>query len=272
MVEQFISSGALRPFKGGVIDSSVDTTQPLVVVNPTKLDVSVATPTPVRLVIAYNQSCQATVEVHLAEGTTLDIVELYSADSYSNITVHQAAGSVCRTFTALLSSSNASYRFLLEGQQAEAAFNGLFIVSESDHATLNLNTRHLVSDCKSNSLIKGISSDRATGEFHGLVYVAPDAQRTDAQQQNRNIQMDNSHIVALPQLEIYADDVRCSHGSTVGYEDKDALFYMQQRGIDRTMARRLQIEGFIQDVVQRCAVEPMCCTIGQMVSDKLSKL
>lgn len=272
MVEQFISSGALRPFKGGVIDSSVDTTQPLVVVNPTKLDVSVATPTPVRLVIAYNQSCQATVEVHMAEGTTLDIVELYSADSYSNITVHQAAGSVCRTFTALLSSSNASYRFLLEGQQAETAFNGLFIVSESDHATLNLNTRHLVSDCKSNSLIKGISSDRATGEFHGLVYVAPDAQRTDAQQQNRNIQMDNSHIVALPQLEIYADDVRCSHGSTVGYEDTNALFYMQQRGIDRSTARRLQIEGFIQDVVQRCAVEPMCCTIGQMVSDKLSKL
>ena len=272
MVEQLISSGALKPFKGGVIDSSIDTSLPLVVVNPAKLEVKVATPTPVRLVIAYNQSCQAAVDVYLTEGTTLDIVELYTADSYSNITIHQAAGSVCRTFTALLSSSNASYSVLLDGQQAEAAFNGLFIVSGNDHATLNLNTRHLVSDCKSNSLIKGISSDRATGEFHGLVYVAPDAQRTDAQQQNRNIQMDNSHIVALPQLEIYADDVRCSHGSTVGYEDKDALFYMQQRGIDLATARRLQIEGFIQDVVQRCAVEPMCCTIGQMVSDKLSKL
>ena len=109
-------------------------------------------------------------------------------------------------------------------------------------------------------------------EFHGFVYVAQDAQRTDAQQQNRNIQLDNSHIVALPQLEIYADDVRCSHGSTVGYSDAEAIFYMRQRGISEADARRLQIEGFVQDVVSRCHMEPVCAFVHDAVADKLSKI
>ena len=129
-----------------------------------------------------------------------------------------------------------------------------------------------MSDCRSNSLIKGISSDRATGEFRGLVYVAQDAQRTDAQQQNRNIELDNSHIVALPQLEIYADDVRCSHGSTVGYSNPEAIFYMRQRGISEADARRMQIEGFVQDVVSRCNMEPVCAVVHQTVTDKLSNI
>lgn len=161
---------------------------------------------------------------------------------------------------------------LLRVAGASNTLNTLFIATGTDHATINLNTRHNVGQCSSRSLIKGIAAGRATGEFRGLVYVAPDAQQTDAQQQNRNIQLDNAHIVALPQLEIYADDVRCSHGSTVGYEDKDALFYMRQRGIDPTTARRLQIEGFIQDVVMHCSLEPICSLVHDVVSDKLTAI
>ncbi|MBP3424031.1 MAG: SufD family Fe-S cluster assembly protein [Alistipes sp.] len=270
--EELISSGALRPFKGGVIDSSVSTSLPLVAHNIKSLKVDIAAEQQVRLVVAYTKSCQAAVEINLAPNSSLELVEVYLADSYANITVNQAENSRCKSLVALLSSSNATYTYALNGRNAENVFDALFIASGSEHATLNLNTRHLISDCRSASLVKGISAGRATGEFHGLVYVAQDAQRTDAQQQNRNIELDNSHIVALPQLEIYADDVRCSHGSTVGYSDAEAIFYMRQRGISEADARRLQIEGFVQDVVSRCQMEPVCALVHEAVTDKLSKI
>ena len=270
--EELIVSGALCPFKGGVIDSSVDISLPLIALNIKTLKVDVAANKQVRLVVAYTESCQAAVEINIAPNSSLELVEVYLADSYANITVNQAENSQCKSLVALLSSSNTTYTYSMQGRNAENTFDALFIASGSEHATLNLNTRHLVSDCRSNSLVKGISAGRATGEFHGLVYVAPDAQRTDAQQQNRNIELDNSHIVALPQLEIYADDVRCSHGSTVGYSDAEAIFYMRQRGISEADARRLQIEGFVQDVVSRCNMEPVCALVHQAVSDKLSKI
>ena len=271
-IEQMIESGALRLFKGGVIDGSVDTSLPLIALNAKRLNAKVAEGLSVRLVVAYTESCQSVVEIDIAQGASVEIVEVYLADSYANITVNQAEGSQCKTLSALLSSSNVTYTYQLNGRNASNTFDGLFIATGADHATLNITTRHLVSDCASRSLIKGVSADRATGEFRGLVYVAPDAQRTDAQQQNRNIELDNSHIVALPQLEIYADDVRCSHGSTVGYSDAEAIFYMRQRGISEADARRLQIEGFVQDVVSRCNVEPVCCLVAEAVTDKLSKI
>jgi Fe-S cluster assembly protein SufD len=83
-----------------------------------------------------------------------------------------------------------------------------------------------------------------------MVYVAPDAQRTDAVQTSRNIEIGGeAHIKAQPQLEIYADDVKCSHGATVGQLDSEAILYMRQRGLSLEQAKRLQIEGFISDIV-----------------------
>ena len=271
-IKQMIENGALRLFGGGVIDSSVDVSLPLVALNAKHLRVELKEQLSARLVVAYTESCQSVVEIDVAQGASLELVEVYLADSYANITINQAEGSQCKILSALLSSSNVTYTNMLSGCHASNIFDALFIATGSDHSTLNLTTRHLVPDCTSKSLIKGVSADRATGEFRGLVYVAPDAQRTDAQQQNRNIELGNSHIVALPQLEIYADDVRCSHGSTVGYSDAEAIFYMRQRGISEADARRLQIEGFVQDVVSRCNVEPVCCLVAEAVTDKLSKI
>ena len=271
-ISEYISSGAVKPFKGGVVDSHFDTTLPLVALNPKKLDVELCAGVQAKLFILCTESVTASVSVKLGAGAALDIIELYLVDSVVDIAVSQSSDSVCKTFSALLSSSHINYTYALEGRGASNQFDALFVATGSEHQTISLNTRHLVSDCNSKSLIKGISAGRATGEFRGLVYVAQDAQRTDAQQQNRNIQLDNSRIVALPQLEIYADDVRCSHGSTVGYEDADALFYMRQRGIDAAMARRIQIEGFVQDVVMRCNVEPLCEIVREAVSSKLSQI
>ena len=106
-----------------------------------------------------------------------------------------------------------------------------------------------------------------------MVYVAPDAQRTDARQQSRNILLsETARITTQPQLEIYADDVKCSHGATVGQMDAEAILYMRQRGLSEAQARRLQIEGFVGDVVVRCGIEPLCGAILELASAKMEKL
>ena len=108
-IEQLIDSGALLPFKGGVIDSSVDTSLPLVAHNVKSLKVDVAPNQQARLVVAYTKSCQAAIEINLQQNSSLELVEVYMADSYANITVNQANDSRCKSLVALLSSSNATY-------------------------------------------------------------------------------------------------------------------------------------------------------------------
>jgi Fe-S cluster assembly protein SufD len=99
-------------------------------------------------------------------------------------------------------------------------------------------------------VVKGIAKDNGVGTFDGLVYVAPDAQRTEAYQQSRNMLLSRTaRIHTNPQLEIYADDVRCSHGATVGNIDDDAIYYMRQRGLSEEQARKLQVGGFLRDVL-----------------------
>ena len=111
------------------------------------------------------------------------------------------------------------------------------------------------------------------GEFRGLVYVAPDAQRTDARQQSRNILLsETARIDAKPQLEIYADDVKCSHGATVGQMDADAILYMRQRGLSLAQARRLQIEGFAGDVVRRCGIGELGEALMEAVARKMETM
>ena len=139
--------------------------------------------------------------------------------------------------------------------------------------SVKLRTAHNAADCRSDSYVKGVAGGQAVGEFCGLVYVAPGAQRTDARQQSRNILLsETARITTQPQLEIYADDVKCSHGATVGQMDADAVLYMRQRGLSEAQARRLQIEGFVGDVVTRCGIEPLCGAVMELASAKMEKL
>ena len=115
-----------------------------------------------------------------------------------------------------------------------------------------LDVQHLSCDCRSSELIKGMAIRKAVGSFAGRIYVAPDAQRTDAALLNRNIVLsDAARIYTKPTLEIYADDVKCGHGATVGKLDPEAIYYMQQRGLSEQAARRLQLVGFAAEVVER---------------------
>ena len=164
-------------------------------------------------------------------------------------------------------------RMRIEAAAGASGRIGVFLAGGEEHCVVKLRTNHNVPDCRSNSYIKGVAGGSARGEFCGLVYVAPDAQHTDAQQQNRNILLsETAHIATQPQLEIYADDVKCSHGATVGQMDSEAVLYMRQRGLSEVQARRLQIEGFVGDVVRRCGVEPLCETMMEAVRAKMEKL
>lgn len=270
-IEDLIRGGAMTAFGGGRI-SEVDASRPLLALNPRDMVVEADTTDPVKFVVVHTQTNEASIELRLHENANVSLTEVYLAEAFAEVRISQAAGSRCRIVAAELRSANVAYRINLEGRGAESELAAVFTASGSEHCTIDLVTNHLVSDCKSNSLVKGVASGRSTGEFRGMVYVAQDAQRTDAQQQSRNIELGEAHIVTMPQLEIYADDVRCSHGATVGQIDDGAVFYMRQRGLDEKDARRLQIEGFVNDVAGRCDVAEIAEILSEEIAAKLEKL
>jgi Fe-S cluster assembly protein SufD len=129
---------------------------------------------------------------------------------------------------------------------------------------------HASPDSTSNQLFKGVMDDMATGAFNGRIYVSQDAQRTKAYQRSNNILLtDEAKMYTKPQLEIYADDVKCSHGATVGQLDDNALFYLRSRGIDKRQARLMLMFGFAHEVVQNISVEALRERIDSLVMQRL---
>lgn len=271
--DEILKSGLFAVFAGGVISSDTDISRPLLLLDPRSVDVSVErTDSEVVLAILHTRTDESGVNITVGEGARLSIVELYLAEAFSEVRISQRASSSCRMVCAELCGANVSYRMNLEGEGAENVLRGLFVASGADHCTVNIVTNHLVGGCKSDSMVKGVAFGQATGEFRGLVYVAEDAQNTDAMQQSRNIQSGGARISAMPQLEIYADDVRCSHGATVGQIDDEAVMYMRQRGLCEEEARRLLAEGFVNDIVCRCDVEPLRRIMEERVAEKTEGL
>ena len=270
-ITELVAGAGFRKFKGGEISS--DTGEVLVVADAKKTALTVCAGVNVRLLILHTKSRECAVDIDLQEGAVLSAVEVFLDSSFSNVAVRQAGGSRCDFTLAELTSGNGVYRADLDGRDAEWRFGGVFVGTDFDRCAVTLNTRHNVSDCRSESMVKGVVSGRAGGEFRGLVYVAQDAQRTDARQQSRNIELSaDSHIVTKPQLEIYADDVKCSHGATVGHRDDEALFYMRQRGLSERDAQRLQIEGFVKDVIMRIDNGALRDALEAEIDRKLQKL
>jgi len=145
----------------------------------------------------------------------------------------------------------------LIGAGAEFHFNALFVAHGAGETAgktdIDVTVNHLAPDCVSRQLIKGVAAEGGVGSFTGLVHVAREAQRTDATQRSQNLQLsDDARIDARPQLKIYADDVRCGHGATVGRLDEEAVYYMRQRGVSEAEARRMQMHGFAADIINHC--------------------
>ena len=138
----------------------------------------------------------------------------------------------------------------LTGPGAEAHIKALYLCKADEMVNFRILMHHRAPGCKSTQLINGIAGGRAQVHFDGTIVVAPDAQQTEAYQENHNIVLtEEAKVVTQPQLEIYADDVKCSHGATVGQLNADELFYMRSRGIPEAEARTLQMLSFLSPVI-----------------------
>jgi Fe-S cluster assembly protein SufD len=137
-------------------------------------------------------------------------------------------------------------------QHTESHLYGLYILNRAQVADNHTVVDHAVPNCVSNELYKGVMSGKSTAVFNGKIFVRRDAQKTNAYQTNRNILLsDDATINTKPQLEIYADDVKCSHGTSTGRLDEDALFYLRARGIGEESARKLLVRAFVEEVVNQ---------------------
>lgn len=138
----------------------------------------------------------------------------------------------------------------LVGPGAEAHLKGLYLCRADEKVNFRIVMYHRAPGCKSTQLFNGIAGGSAQVSFDGTIVVAPDAQQTEAFQENHNIVLtETAKVTTRPQLEIYADDVKCSHGATVGQLSEDELFYMRSRGIPEAEARTLQMLSFLSPVI-----------------------
>ena len=159
-------------------------------------------------------------------------------------------------------------RVELVGPGAEAVLRGVYLCPGEENVRIKVDMRHLSGSCTSRQLFKGVVGGKASVVFDGLIYVQEGAQKTKAYQENHNILLSSeARAETRPQLEIYADDVECSHGATVGRLSEDELFYMRSRGIPEDLAKALQIRSFISEVVQGIDDEDL----REMIYDKLSQ-
>lgn len=158
------------------------------------------------------------------------------------------------------------------GEGAESSLDGLYLAGDGQVMDFHLDVRHEVPACTSRETFKGILYGKGRAVFDGRVYVARDAQKTDAQLSNRNLVLSrNAEVDTKPQLEILADDVKCSHGTTVGQLDPEALFYLRSRGIPVNQARRMLCVGFAGEVLDALELEPLRDYVADQVGLRLEQ-
>jgi Fe-S cluster assembly protein SufD len=159
----------------------------------------------------------------------------------------------------------------LVGEGAHARMSGFYVTDGEQHLDHDTQQNHLAAHTTSDLLFKGALMGRSRSVWQGMIYVAPGAQRTDGYQVNRNLILsEEARADSIPGLEILADDVRCTHGATVGRLEEDALFYLMSRGMPRDTAERLLIDGFFTPIMERIPFEDVRARFTRMISEKLS--
>ena len=172
------------------------------------------------------------------------------------------------TFGGRLVRNDLSFHLL--GSGAEVQLNGLYLADGKQHVDNHTTVEHAVPHCDSRETYRGILGGKASAVFNGRVHVHPDAQRTDAQQSNQNLLLtDDAIIHTKPELEIYADDVKCTHGATIGQLDREALFYLRSRGLAHDEARRMLVDSFAAEIVRRISDERLRDELTQAVVARL---
>ena len=234
VVERFITLGEQASFTNIVTEVSVAKEA---IVNHYKIQAD-----------SSNSSHIGTTEVHQAEKS-----------HFANTTITMGGGLVRNNLN-----------ISLNGEHSEGFMNGLYMLTDKSHVDNHTMVDHKVPNCYSNELYKGILDGNSTGVFNGKIFVRQDAQKTNAFQQNNNIVLsDKATIDTKPQLEIWADDVKCSHGATVGALDEEPMFYLRSRGIPEDKARSLLMFAFAADLLDRIKIEPVRKHVEKLIADRL---
>ncbi len=215
-------------------------------------------------------------EIVLNENSSLELYLLQNVDNKATIQrefkVKQLADSRLKIVVITFNGGDIRNRYTvnLDGEGADTQIYGLYLIDKTQHVENYLKVNHNVPHCTSNEKFKGVLDDEATGIFNGHVYVAPNAQKTDAHQNNSNIILTpKAKINSQPFLEIYADDVKCSHGTSTGQLDQEAMFYMRQRGISKANARILLMYAFAAEVSNHIGNDMLHEHIDDMIKRRL---
>ncbi len=177
----------------------------------------------------------------------------------------------CVTVTLNGGTIRNNINMILEAPNNEGHLYGLYLVNGKTHVDNHSIVDNTMPNCLSNELYKGIMDGNSTGVFNGKIYVRQDAQKTNAYQSNKNVLMsDTASVNTKPQLEIFADDVKCSHGCTVGQLDEDALFYLRARGIGEKQAKALLLNAFAADILEQVKPERLRIYLEEKINERLN--
>ena len=215
------------------------------------------------------------VEIFAGEGAFFDYYDLeessVSTTRFASVHVKQEAESnvLVNGITLNNGLTRNNYYIELNGEHAETTLCGMSILDKEQQVDTYSHITHAVPYCTSNELFKNVLDDQAVGAFSGRILVKENAQKTEAYQTNRNLcATREARMYSKPQLEIYADDVKCSHGMTTGQLDENALFYMQSRGISRDEARMLLSVAFMSDVIDHVRLEALKDRLHKLVEKR----
>jgi Fe-S cluster assembly protein SufD len=220
----------------------------------------------------------AVTEVVVGENAVVDYTRVQDEGTggyhVGILQVEQARSSSVTTHTISLGGSldREEGRAVLNGEGAEALLHGLYVIGGHQHVDNHTLIDHAKPHCSSREVYKGVLDGYAGGVFNGKIAVRKDAQKTDSKQSNKNLLLsENASINTKPQLEIYADDVKCTHGATIGQIDAEAVFYLRSRGIGLEEARSLLIQAFANDILDRIKFEPLRSSLRQTLAARLGR-
>ena len=215
-------------------------------------------------------------EIHLGEHAQLDHYKLQNLNNYSTLVSSvyfriEASANLESHYISLnggLLRNN--IRLLFNGPHGNANISGIYLMDRKQHVDNHVFVDHAFPDCTSNEMFKGILDEQARAIFNGHVLVRRNSTKTDARQTNKNILLtDTARVNSTPFLEIYNDDVKCSHGSTTGQLDQDSMFYLRQRGIGAETARMLLMFAFADQIVNKIGIPQLRQRIEDMVKKRL---
>lgn len=224
---------------------------------------------------ATNSFNNVVTEIFVEENAnlTIDKIQYEEAGNYTIATenVQQAKDSTFTINTLTLNGTLVRNNLTINvtGTNCTTNLNGAYLLKENQHVDNHTVVDHLAPHCNSNELYKGVIDDKATAVFNGKVFVRKDAQKINAFQSNGNVLLsDNASVNSKPELEIYADDVKCSHGSTTGQLDEEAVFYLRARGLSEKSARHLMVSAFIGDVLEKIESEDVLAFTQKILQER----